>query len=59
MAQAKPGDLVVFNMDPMFLAIITGGEQDGCKPMAAICRGREQLMTFFQRAGERGVPARY
>jgi hypothetical protein len=46
-------------MDPMFLAIITGGEQDGCKPMAAICRGREQLMTFFQRAGERGVLARY
>jgi hypothetical protein len=26
MAQAKPGDLVVFNMDPV---IITGGEQDG------------------------------
>ena len=40
-------------MDPVFLAIITGGEQDGCKPMAAICRGREQLMTLFQRAGER------
>jgi hypothetical protein len=54
MAQAKPGDLVVFNMDPVFLAIMTGGKQDGCKPMAAICRGRavDDLLSARRRTGE-------
>ena len=39
--EAKPGDIVVSNTDPVFLAITSKGMQDRSGPVkAAICRGR-------------------
>lgn len=53
-AQAKPGDLVDYNTDPVFLAIITGGGGDTSRPVAAICRGRRELMTLSRGKREQG-----
>ena len=50
--RAKPGDFVVDNTDPVFLAIISRDREDrsGSNP-AAICRGQEQLMRFIMAQG--------
>ena len=52
--QAKEGDLVVGNTNPLFLAIIARGREDRPGPVAAICRGREQLMGFVRTQGGAG-----
>ena len=53
--EAKPGDIVVGNTDPVFLAIISTGTQDRSGPVsAAICRGREELMEFIRAKGAVG-----
>ena len=49
---AKPGDLVVNNTDPVFLAIISRDREDGSRSKpAAICRGQEQLLRFIKAQG--------
>jgi hypothetical protein len=50
--RAKPGDFVVQNTDPVFLAIISTDREDRSNPNpAAICRGQDQLMRFIKAQG--------
>ena len=47
--RARPGDLVVYNTDPVFLAIISGNQDDRSGPNpAAICRGQQELVAFVR-----------
>jgi hypothetical protein len=50
--RAKPGDFVVDNTDPVFLALISRKREDrsGSNP-AEICLGQEQLVRFIQARG--------
>ena len=46
--RAKPGDIVVGNTDPIFLAICTTNRDDRSRSIpVAICRGQPQLMAFI------------
>ncbi len=50
--RAKPGDFVVDNADPAFLAIISRDQEDRLRSNpAAICRGQEQLVRFIKAQG--------
>jgi hypothetical protein len=46
--RARPGDIVVYNTDPVFLAIRSGNREDYS---AAICRGQAELMGFVRSQG--------
>ena len=50
--RAKPGDLDVDDIDPVFLAISSADRNDrsGSNP-AAICRGQDQLVRFIREQG--------
>ena len=50
--RAKPGDFVVRNTDPVFLAIVSRDREDRSDPnRAAIFRGQKQLMRFINTQG--------
>jgi hypothetical protein len=50
--RAKPGDFVVDNTDPVFLAIISRDREDRSRSNpAAICQGQDQLMRFIKAQG--------
>jgi len=47
--QAKPGDLVFTNADPVFLAILPSDRDDRSYPnRAVVCRGQTQLVPLFR-----------
>jgi hypothetical protein len=55
MLKAKPGDLVVGNIDPVFLAITSQDSYDQTRPVkTAICRGQPELMRVMRAGGSVG-----
>ena len=55
MQKAKPGDLVVGNIDPVFLAITSQDSYDQTRPVkTAICRGQPELMRVMRAGGSVG-----
>jgi hypothetical protein len=48
--QAQPGDLVVGNTDPVFLAVTQGAQDRSRAVKAAICRGQPELIRFIRSA---------
>ena len=52
---ARPGDLVVGNTDPVFLAIVSQDTYDPSRPVkAAVRRGQEELMRVIRADAEVG-----
>lgn len=52
MQQARPGDLVVSNTDPVFLAISSAGlEADSDQLLVLVCRGPQELTTLMRKHG--------
>jgi hypothetical protein len=49
-ARARPGDLVVDNTDPVFLAIIPRqADEHSIQSSCAVCRGQDDLMKFVRK----------